>query len=148
MTEQIPPKTDSEPESVAPSTESEAEDTGDGLLANASALISEYRAVATSHFKLAALETKKAGESLVLIVALGVISGVLAVTSWLAMVAAATLALIELTALSPAGAIFLMAALNILIALGLLVVIFRQSRALLFSAIASNLAPDKEQTDA
>lgn len=147
MNEQVPPKTDST-ESVDPSTESEAEETGDGLFSNASALIADYRALATSYFKLAALETKKAGESLVLIVALGIITGVLAVTSWLAMVAAATLALIEFTVLSPSGAIFCMAAINIVIALGLLFVIFRQSRALLFSAITRNLEADKEQTDA
>lgn len=114
-----------------------------GLLETASLLERELRGVLHGHLVLAALETRKAGESLVWIVALGVVSACLLSTAWLALVGAATLTLVELTSLPLGGVLLMVAAVHGLAAGLMVVAIRRRSRNLLFPASVSRLAPDQ-----
>jgi hypothetical protein len=112
-----------------------------GLLEEVWLLGRELRAAAHSQVRLAALETRQAGESLVSIIAMGLIAGGLVFSAWLALVGAVMMALVERGLMTTSIALLLAMAANVLIALILIAAIRRKSRRLLLSATVNSLAP-------
>lgn len=112
-----------------------------GLLDEFLLLGHELRATAHSQLRLAALETRQAGESLISIIAMGLIAAGLVFSTWLALVAAVMLALVERGLMTASAASLLAMAANMLIALVLIAAIRRKSRRLLLSATVNSLAP-------
>lgn len=101
----------------------------------------ELRAVVYDYVRLAALETRRAGESLVRITAMGSLVAVLVCTAWLAVAGWAGIVLVENNILNPGSTLLLIAAANVLIALAVVAAIRRQSRHLLMSATVDFLRP-------
>lgn len=119
---------------------------GSDLFKEARGLERELRAVAHDYVRLAALETRRAGESLVIITALGSLVAVLAFSAWLALAGWAGVVLVDNNILSGGSALLLIAAANVLIALAVIAAIRRRSRDLLMSATVNFFKPaDREQ---
>jgi hypothetical protein len=111
-----------------------------GLLDDVKSLWSEVRGLTYDHLQLAALETKLAGESLVSMIAAGVIVAVLLVTAWLGLVGAAVLALID-SGMLASIAMLLAVLINIIVAGVLFKVIAMKSQNLRWSATLRSLKP-------
>lgn len=111
-----------------------------GVIAQAQSLLHEWLGLAQDRFHLAALETRRAGESLVAMIVAGVLAGVLLGSAWLGFEAAAVLWLIE-HSLVASNAVLLAVAFNLLFALILLGVMRRKSRFLQFPATLRSLQP-------
>jgi hypothetical protein len=92
----------------------------------------DLRGLTHDHLKLAALEARRAGNSLASIVAASVVMAVVLISVWVGLMAAATLALIESNFVGDIEAILLIAAVNLVVALLLFWFIRRKSRYLLF----------------
>lgn len=101
----------------------------------------ELRAVVHDYVRLAALETRRAGESLVRITAMGSLVAVLVCTAWLSAAGWAGIVLVENNVLNPGSALLFIAAANVLIALVVIAAIRRESRHLLMSATVHFLKP-------
>jgi signal transduction histidine kinase len=110
------------------------------LLDGARSLWHELLGVAHDSLRLAALETKLAGQSLVMMIAAAVMVAVLLVSAWLGLVAAAILALIG-SGISASIALLLGVSINLIVALLLCTVIHRKSRYLRWSATIRSLRP-------
>ncbi|MEX1057225.1 MAG: phage holin family protein [Natronospirillum sp.] len=121
---------------------------GEGLWREVTSLQRAWRALLSDHVRIAGLETRQAGESLVRILAFGVGAGFLAFTAWVALVGAVAMLLVELNWVSLSAAFFLIAIVLGLCVAGLVMVIRRQSKHLLFSTIAKNLEPNESETPA
>lgn len=104
-----------------------------GLPQTARSLWQDCRGLIHDHFRLAALETRRAGESLVVMIVAGVMVAVLVSGAWLGLMAVAVLWLIQ-HGMGADNAILLAVAGNLLAALLGCGAIRHQSRALLFSA--------------
>ncbi|MEO7762306.1 MAG: phage holin family protein [Casimicrobiaceae bacterium] len=113
-----------------------------GLLENTGALWNDLKGLAHDHLELAALEARRAGESLVSIVVYGVIVGVLAVSAWIGVVAALILWLIAL-GLAPSLALLAGVLINLVGGVALIFAIRRQSKALRFPATVRALRPGR-----
>ncbi|MGR8997468.1 MAG: phage holin family protein [Gammaproteobacteria bacterium] len=111
---------------------------GSSALEDAQTLCQELRGLSHDRFRLAALEARRAGESLVAMIVAGVIIGILLSSAWLGLMAAAVLELIE-HGVRTNSAIVLAVAFNLLLALILYGVIRRKSRYLQFPATLSSL---------
>ena len=112
-----------------------------GLIATAEALWADLRGMLHDRLQLAALETQRAAESLVAILAYGIVVGVLAAGAWLSLAGAMVLWLIDQG--MPASAALLLAALHNLIGVfGFALAIRRKSRHLRFPATLRSLGPD------
>lgn len=111
-----------------------------GILKDAQSLWHELRELSHDHFRLAALETQRAGKSLVEMIAAGVMIAVLLIGAWLGLIAAAVLWSIE-HGIVPSSAILLAVASNLLVALILYGVIRYKSRYLKFPATQRSLQP-------
>lgn len=107
---------------------------GSGMLKDAQSLWHELRGLIHDRFRLAALETQRAGKSLVDMIVAGVMVGVLLIGAWLGLMAAAVLKLVEHDVVATSSAILLAVASNLLIVLILFGVIRRKSRYLQFPA--------------
>mgnify|MGYP001159284014 CR=1 FL=1 len=103
-------------------------------LEEAQRLWCELRGLAHDHLQLAALETQRAGESLVTMIAAGMIVAGLLLSAWLGLVGAAVLALTGSELMDRDSALLLAVAVNLLAALILCGVIRRQSHHLRFPA--------------
>ncbi|HRQ66042.1 MAG TPA: phage holin family protein [Xanthomonadaceae bacterium] len=101
----------------------------------------DLHSVAHAQLRLAALETRHAGESLVGIVVLGLVAAVLYFSAWLALIAAGLMTLVELGVLTASVALLLGAVINVVLALLLMVLVRQRSRAFLFSATVDSLRP-------
>lgn len=112
-----------------------------GLLEAARLLERELRGVVYDHLFLAALETRQAGESLVRIIAMGVITACLLLSAWLALVGAVVIVLVQHTLVTASSALMLVFAVHCLLAMFLVAAIRRRSRCLLFPATISRLEP-------
>ena len=112
-----------------------------GLLGAARSLGRELHGSVHDHLVLAALETRQAGESLVRIIAMGVLMASMLLTAWLALVSAGLFILIERSIVSASLSLLLVAILHGLLAVVLLFAIRRRSRSLLFPATVSRLQP-------
>jgi hypothetical protein len=106
----------------------------------------EIGAAAHSQMRLAALETRQAGESLVLIVAMGVIAAALVFSTWLALVGAVMMALVERGLMTTSSASLLAMLANVLLVVILIAAIRRKSRRLLLSATVNSFAPRPPDT--
>ena len=107
---------------------------GSGVLEDAQSLWHELRGLTHDRFRLAALETQRAGKSLVDMIVAGVMVGVLLIGAWLGLLTAAALELVEHGVLATSSAILLAVAFNLLLVLILFGVIRRKSRYLQFPA--------------
>ncbi len=113
---------------------------GPGVLEDAQSLWQELRELSHDHFRLAALETQRAGDSLVSMIIAGVMVAVLLIAAWLGLLAAAVLWLIERGVVAN-SAILLAVVFNLLLSLILFAVIRRKSRYLQFPATLRSLRP-------
>lgn len=112
-----------------------------GLAKEVRGLERELRAVVHDYVRLAALEARRAGESLVRITAMGSLVAVLVCTAWLSTAGWAGIVLVENNILNPSSALLSIAATNVLIALVVIAAIRRESRHLLMSATVHFLKP-------
>jgi uncharacterized membrane protein YqjE len=111
-----------------------------GLVDNAAALWGDLKGLAHDHLELAALETRRAGESLVWIIACGILVALLAATAWMGLVTALVLWLIT-TGWAPALAVLAGVGGNLLAAaLGIAFIRWR-AEALRFPATVRALRP-------
>ncbi len=117
---------------------------GSDLLDDAQALWFELRGLSHDRLRLAALETQRAGMSLVIMIVAGLMVAVLLNGAWLGLVAAAVQWSIE-NGIMASSAIMLAAAFNLLFALILCGVIRRKSRYLGFPASLRSLKPTPAQ---
>jgi uncharacterized membrane protein YqjE len=115
-----------------------AEPMAPGLLEGIDALVKDLRRRVRDQLRLAALETRRAGESLVLILAFGIVVGVVLGAAALLAVAAIVVVLID-SGIAAGTALLLTALLLLLVAAGLALVIKRHSRALRFPATLRSL---------
>lgn len=113
---------------------------GSGVLAEAQLLWDELRGLGVDRIRLAALETQRAGDSLVSMLISGVMIAVLLLSAWLGLQAAAVLLLIE-NGFAPSSVILLTVAANLLLTLILFGVIRRKSRFLQFPSTLRSLQP-------
>jgi hypothetical protein len=100
----------------------------------------ELQAVFHDYLQLAALETRRAGESLVTMIIAGVMVAILLIGVWLGLMAAVVLILIE-QGMIASTALLLTIAINLLLALLLCSVIRRKSHYLQFPVILGSLKP-------
>ena len=104
------------------------------MLEDAQSLWHELRGLIHDRFRLAALETQRAGKNLVDMIVAGVMVGVLLISAWLGLLTAAALELVEHNVVATSSAILLAVASNLLLVLILFGVIRRKSRYLQFPA--------------
>jgi uncharacterized membrane protein YqjE len=102
------------------------------VLEDAQALLAELRGLGFDHLRLAALETQRAGESLVSMVMAGVMVAILLMAAWLGLLAVAVLWVIENNLVLPSSAMLLAVVFNLLLALLCCGVIRRKKRYLQF----------------
>lgn len=107
---------------------------GSGVLEDAQSLWHELRGLTHDRFRLVALETQRAGKSLVDMIVAGVMVGVLLISAWLGLMAAAALELVGHGVVATSSAILLAVAFNLLLTLLLFGVIRSKSRYLQFPA--------------
>jgi uncharacterized membrane protein YqjE len=108
------------------------------VLEDAQSLLHELLGLTHDRFRLAALETRRAGESLVAMLVAGVMVAVLLSGAWLGLMAAAVLWLIG-NGVVACSAILIAVAFNLLLALILCLVMRRKSRYLQFPATLRSL---------
>jgi hypothetical protein len=113
---------------------------GSNMLEDAQSLGHELRGLIHECLRLAALETRRAGESLVTMIIAGVMVAILLIGAWLGIMAAMVLMLIE-HGMVASTAIWLAVAVNLLVALLLFGVIRRKSHYLQFPAVLGSLEP-------
>jgi hypothetical protein len=99
------------------------------------------RGLAHDRLVLAALETQRAGESLVAMVVAGLLVAGLLLSAWLGVLGAGILALSSLGVMAIGSALLLAVAVNLVVALILWRVIGRLSQGLRFPANARSLEP-------
>ena len=109
-----------------------------GLLEGAGSLFRELQGVAHDYVVLAALETKRAGQSLVVMVAAGVMMAILLISAWLGLVAAGVIGMIA-AGMATWLALLIAVVANLLVAAGLYGVIHYKRRDLAFPATVRNL---------
>lgn len=113
---------------------------GAGLLKDAQLLWHELRVLTHDHLQLAALEMQRAGKSLMDMIVAAVMIAVLLLGTWLGLMAAAVLWLIE-HGIMPSSAILIGVGFNVLIAVMLYGFIRYKSRYLKFPATVRSLHP-------
>ncbi len=111
-----------------------------GLLADAQLLWLELRGLSVDRIRLAALETQRAGDSLVFMIISGVMIAVLLITAWLGLLSVAVLVLIE-NGFNPDNVILLAVAATLLLTLILLGAIRSKRRFLQFPSTLRSLQP-------
>ncbi|MEQ1527963.1 MAG: phage holin family protein [Methylococcales bacterium] len=111
-----------------------------GVLSDVQLLWQEFYALGYHRLRLAALETQRAGQSLVVMLIAGILVACLLGSAWLGLVATAVLLLIE-HGWVVTSALLLAVAAHLLAALVLLVLIRRKSRYLKLPATLHSLQP-------
>ena len=106
----------------------------------------ELRGLAHDHLQLAALETQRAGESLVTMIAAGMIVAGLLLSAWLGLMGVTVLALTSRGVMASGNALLVAVALNLLGALVLCGVIRRRSHHLRFPANTRSLQPASSES--
>jgi len=101
----------------------------------------ELQGLAHDHLQLAALETQRAGESLVTMITAGMIVAGLLLSAWLGLMGVAVLTLTRSGVMESDSALLLAVAVDLLVALILCGVIRRRSHHLRFPANTSSLQP-------
>jgi hypothetical protein len=105
----------------------------------------DLRGLTHDHLKLAALEARRAGNSLASIVVASLVMAVLLIGVWVGLMAAAALALVQSNMVGDIEAILIVAAANLVFALLLFWFIRRKSRYLLFPETVHSFR-DKERS--
>jgi putative superfamily III holin-X len=124
---------------------SSATDPGLSLSAALRSVYLEVSALLHDHLRLAALEAQRALRNVAMMIALGVVAALLAVTAWLALVAGLVALAVELGASWPAG--FLVASIvSLAVALAAGVWIKHLSAQLMFALTLRWLRPPAAQT--
>ena len=118
-----------------------------GLLEGVKALWFELRAMVHDQLTLAALETRRAGRSLVTMIAAGVMVAVLLISAWLGLMGAAVLWLVGVGVMPSIAMLFAVAA-NLVFAVLLYELIRRRSRHLQFPATLRSLRPVASRLEA
>lgn len=118
---------------------------GEAVPEQARLLWGELRGLAHDHLQLAALETQQAGESLVIMIAGGIVLGGLLLTIWLGLLAAAVFELTSRGIVTLGSALMLTVALNLVAALLLWGEIRRRGRGLRFAANTRALETEPSQ---
>ena len=113
---------------------------GSGIMEDAQSLWHELLELIHDRFRLAALETRRAGESLIVMLISAVMAAVLLISAWLGLMVAAVFGLVE-NGVAVSSAILLAVAFNLLLALILFGVIRRKSCYLQFPATLRRLQP-------
>jgi len=113
---------------------------GSGVLDDSKALFYELLGLIHDRFRLAALETQRAGQSFVAMIMAGVMIAVLLNGAWLGLLAAGVFWLVD-NGVAASSAILLAVALNLLLALILFGVIRHKRRSLKFPATLRSLQP-------
>lgn len=116
-------------------------ESGPDLVEEVRGLERELRAVVHDYVRLAALEARRAGESLVRITAMGSLVAVLFFSAWLSIAGWVGILLVENDILSRGSALLCIAVANVAIALVVIAVMRRESRHLLMSATVHFLKP-------
>jgi uncharacterized membrane protein YqjE len=116
-----------------------------GVLDDAQALWSELRGLGYDHLHLAALETQRAGESLVSMVMAAVMVAILLMGAWLGLMAATVLWVVENSLVATSSAILLAVVFNLLLALGFCSVIRRKRHYLQFPSTLRSFQPMPSQ---
>lgn len=116
------------------------------VLEDALSLWHELHELSHDHFLLAALETRRAGESLVTMLVAGIVLAFLLISAWLGLLAAAVLGLIE-NGMVASRAILLAVVFNLLLVLIVYGVIRRKSYYLQFPAILGSFQPKSRNTE-
>ncbi len=111
-----------------------------GVLEDAQLLWRQLREQGHDRFRLVALETQRAGMSLVAMIIAGVMAALLLISAWIGLLAAVVLMLIEYGVVA-SNAILFATVFNLLLALILCGVIRRKSRSLQFPATLRSLRP-------
>jgi len=111
---------------------------GSTVLDDAHSLLHELKRLTHDRFWLAALETRRAGESLVSMIMAGAMVAFLLSSAWLGLMAAAVLGLID-NGVMASSAILLAVSFNLLLVLLLCRVLRRKSRYLQFPATLRSL---------
>ena len=110
----------------------------DGLKGTFSQLLADMRTAAREQLRLLDLEAQRAGQALALMLAYGMMAGLLLCTAWLGLCAAAVLLLVERGS-SASLALLLAVLLNLLVGAGLVLAMRSQARTLAFPATRQNL---------
>ena len=134
-----------DPETLEPETPVHTTTRGDpvsgsGIMEDAQSLWHELLELIHDRFRLAALETRRAGESLIVMMVSAVMVAVLLISAWLGLMVAAVFGLVE-NGIAVSSAILLAVAFNLLLALILFGVIRRKSCYLQFPATLRSLQP-------
>ena len=111
-----------------------------GVMEDAQSLWHELRGLTHDRFRLAALETQRAGESLIVMIVSAVMVAVLLISAWLGLMVAAVFELVEY-GIAASSSILLAVAFNLLLTLILCGVIRRKSCYLQFPATLRSLHP-------
>ncbi|MEO8135960.1 MAG: phage holin family protein [Betaproteobacteria bacterium] len=118
--------------------------TAPGLMESVEALWHDLLGLGGDYLRLAALETQRAGESLVAIVVFGIVVGVLVVSAWLGLAGALVLWLMEN---GVNGSLAMLAAVlfNLAGAFGFVLAIRAKSYNLRFPATVKSLGPNRDK---
>lgn len=111
----------------------------ESLLKQVQALESEVRGVVKAQLQLAGMETRRAGESFVRMVAFAVVAACLVFTAWAVLVAAAVIAVVNSSVISLTTALIIVAVAHLVAAFFIVKYIKRRSRDLLFAETSSSL---------
>lgn len=122
---------------------SERSPTEPGILEGAGSLLREMRGIAHDYMSLVALETKRAGQSLMIMMAAAVMIAILLVSAWLGLVAAGVFGMTA-AGMAPGWAILVAVIANLLVAAGLYFLIRHKRQDLAFPATIRNLRPGPE----
>lgn len=112
-----------------------------GVLEDMLSLWDELQGLGHDHFRLAALETRRVGQSLVTMLATSVLMVLLLNSAWLGLLAGGVVWLLE-NGIKASSALLLTVALNLLLLLICIRVIRRHSRYLQFPALTNGLNPN------
>ena len=112
-----------------------------GVLEDMLSLWDELQGLGHDHFRLAALETRRAGQSLVTMLATSVLMVLLLNSAWLGLLAGGVVWLLE-NGIKASSALMLTVALNLLLLLICIRMIRRHSRYLQFPALTNGLNPN------
>ena len=119
---------------------------GAGLFENAQMLWSDFRKLTYTHLQLMALEVQKAGENLVAMLMYGIVLSVLIICSWLGVLGAMVMWLIE-NQFMISSALLLTTLFNLISVCAVMIVIRRKSHALRLPATIRCSNPDHENTN-
>ncbi len=112
---------------------------GPGVLSEVANVLSAVRQAALGTFDLLALETRRAGLTLIWMIALGLVTAILAVTVWLGLMAALALYAVA-WGLTWIGAILILVVINLIAASAAVFICVNMSQDLLFAASRRQLA--------